>query len=377
MSSPLEGILLDRLRSGGPIPFGDYMDTALYHPEFGYYGSGRVRSGKSGDYITSPELHPAFAQLWARGFEQVWDDLGRPASFTVVEVGPGEGGFVRGLLDSVQGPFKEALDVRMVERIPALEQRQRARLEGAAERVTWHRDLEEWAGTDAGLVFGNEVLDNLPVEIVTRKEGAWLQLHVEEAGGRMQTTWRTAGGELLNHLDRTCGHVPDGRRVEVGLAAGRLVQAAGRRVRRGAMVWVDYGTGIAPRSDEGTLATYSRQGAGVDALADPGTRDITAHVDWDLVIAVCRGCGFETPGPRRQRRVLHNLGLRTLDSAAKTAHSAAVQARQGAEALRALSTRQALAALADPAGLGSLEVVVGTKGAPLPRFIPEDSPRRP
>src|SRR5688500_394644 len=107
------------------MPFAAYMQAALYHPQHGYYATGARRTGWEGDFVTSPELDPAFGELWARAFEEIWSGCGRPASFRVVEVGPGEGGFAAAVLAAVNGELGAVLEYCLVERSPDAEARQR------------------------------------------------------------------------------------------------------------------------------------------------------------------------------------------------------------------------------------------------------------
>lgn len=188
VSTPLEAILLERIGSEGPLRFDRFMEECLYNPEHGYYSApGRI--GRGGHYMTSPELDPAFGLLWARAFEQVWDACGRPDDFTLVEIGPGEGGFAAAILSSVSGPLEDALRIQMVERASALESRQRERLTDHGS-VTWSDELP--SGIGCGCVFANEVLDNQTVRVIEGKS----ELHVGLDGGRLTEVWITGRREL-------------------------------------------------------------------------------------------------------------------------------------------------------------------------------------
>jgi SAM-dependent MidA family methyltransferase len=94
-------LLVDRIRNEGAVTFADYMALALYHPEHGYYRQPQAHVGWNGHFLTSPEIDPAFGELWARAFEQVWRECGSPESFDVVEPGPGEAGFAAAVLSAV------------------------------------------------------------------------------------------------------------------------------------------------------------------------------------------------------------------------------------------------------------------------------------
>ncbi|HYP24421.1 MAG TPA: SAM-dependent methyltransferase, partial [Actinomycetota bacterium] len=359
----LERLLHERIERDGPLPFGAFMQLALYHPRLGYYSGGGERSGWRGHFLTSPELDPAYGELWARGFEKAWAACGSPETFHVVEVGPGEGGFAHSVLSSVAGAFGAALRYRLVERVPAVEERQRERL--AAFDVTWSPSIAEVPRAEAGVVFANEVLDNLPVHVVERRGGRILEVCVDSAGGRLAETLRPpAGPELEAWLARAGAEVPEGHRFEVTMAAESFVRRCAAAIGTGALVLVDYGaeSGELAERARGTLVAYGEGGPSEDVLARPGEQDVTAHANWTIVRAVCAELGWDVAGPLPQREVLLDLGARDLDGDLRESHRRALAEGRGAEAVRALSRRSALGALLDPGGLGGLGVVIATQG---------------
>ena len=76
------------------------MQAALYHPEYGYYTNLRG-FGAEGDFITSPERHPAFGWLLGRQALDVWEALDRPRPFKILELGAGSGA----LAEPLASPF--------------------------------------------------------------------------------------------------------------------------------------------------------------------------------------------------------------------------------------------------------------------------------
>jgi SAM-dependent MidA family methyltransferase len=345
------------------MPFGAFMQLALYHPRHGYYSGGRERSGWRGHFLTSPELSPAFGTLWARAFEKVWRACGSPPEFTVVEVGPGEGGFAGAVLSSVSEELGAALRYRLVERVPALQERQAERLAGAG--VEWSASITEVPSAAYGAVFANEVLDNLPVHLVERRGGELLEVCVDSAGGRLVETLRPpAGDELASWLERAGAEILEGQRVEVTMASESFVRHCNAVFEAGALVLVDYGVEsheLAARP-RGTLVAYSAGGATGDVLARPGEQDVTAHANWTIVRRTCETLGLEVTGPVPQREVLLALGARELGEELRAEHSRAAGEGRGADAVRALSRRSSLGAILDPGGLGGLGVVFATKG---------------
>jgi SAM-dependent MidA family methyltransferase len=188
--TPLKTHLLETLRRTGPMPFERYMALCLYHPEFGYYMQARERTGVRGDYFTSSDLHPIFARLMARQAAEMWEVLGRPARFTWVEMGAGRGLFAVDFLRWTQRArpdFFAALDYVAVEPGAQPQARLRDRLAAnsleAKARVA--ADLAEIAQV-AGCFFANELVDALPVAVVTREGGRWQEVCVVAEGNELR-----------------------------------------------------------------------------------------------------------------------------------------------------------------------------------------------
>lgn len=372
----LEKLIVEEIESGGPMDFARFMELALYHPEFGYYSSGHVRSDWNGDFITSPEIDPAFGGLWARGIEEIWASCGCPEVFTVAEIGPGEGGFASGLLSAVAGSdLENSLRYISVERVPALRARQRERW--ATTDVQW-QDLETIEPFQ-GVVFANEVLDNTPVHLLRKEDGRLNELRVEaREDGSLGFVSVPPDDALVLPSGEVAGEIPEGGIYEVGLQGAELARRAGALVDRGAVIFVDYGD-TAPalaRRPQGTCVCFSAQGTDDMPLERPGSKDITAHANWSSITAALRGVGLDVYGPRSQRAVLRTLGSPALDQRLQRKFRSRSGSKDGAAALMALSRRQAIAALTDPGGLGSLGVLTACKGIPAPSFMRGDDSLR-
>jgi SAM-dependent MidA family methyltransferase len=366
----LEQTILDEVLARGPMDFARYMELALYHPEHGYYASGHPRTGWPGHFVTSPELDPAFGELWAAGFEQIWDSCGRPPTFDVVEVGPGEGSFAAAVLRMVSGDFAAALKILLVERVDAVRARQ-AELLAGFQNVTWVNALDEIAPMDTACVFANEVVDNMPVALVENRGGRLVELCVGAVDSELFLVACPPGEDTLRFAATMQTPLPDGHRAEVPLAAQRFAAAAAGIFRQGAVVVIDYGDheGALVERPAGTLLCYSEAGADDRFLEHPGTKDITAHANWTALTRAFAAAGVTVAGPRRQRDVLKSLGIGALQDQLRTEGDAALKRGSGSAAVRAMSRRGAIGALMDPAGLGGLGVLVAHKGVPSPAFM--------
>jgi SAM-dependent MidA family methyltransferase len=355
------------IASSGPITFARFMELALYHPSHGYYAAGAQRTGWRGHFLTSPEIDPGFGSVWASGFEQVWRQCDRPHRFDVIELGPGEASFSTAVLSSAKGRFADALHYTLVERVPAVAQRQWAALAGHP-RAIWAAALDDVEPVGAGCLFANEVLDNAPVHLVERRSGELSELLVGMDDGDLTLVATPSLDERVERFLVECNMtLRDGYRAEVGLAAMDLARDAARVVERGAVVFIDYGDSAEALVDRatGSLLCYSASGVDDLALIDPGEKDITSHVNWTAIAHALSKEGAAVIGPVEQRHVLHRLGLRRVVEDLK----AATHAGSGVEVIRSLSRRGAVAALTDPSGLGGLGVLVGMKGIDVPEFL--------
>lgn len=365
----LKDRLVRRIRERGPLPFSTFMDVALYDPDLGYYAAGAVRTGWMGDFVTSPQLDPAFGALWAGAVEGLWRDMGEPDSLEVVEVGPGEGAFAAALLDALPEPLRAAVSYRLVERIPQVRARQRELLD-ERPRVTWSASVDELPEAAARMVIANELLDNMPVDLVEVHAGALRAVLVGERKGELV---EVPGGPVPPPENLDLGALREGHRFEIRPALGSLIGDLANRMERGIVVFIDYGyeRGEVPRRPRGTLVCYSSIGPDEEPLVAPGTKDITAHVDWSAVAAEFRSHGLQVAGPHPQRDVLRALGAGGLDRRMQRDHAAALAEGRGADAVALLSRRHALRALLDPGGLGRLDVMLGYKGTAAPSFLGE------
>src|SRR5436190_1155355 len=133
---PLVESIRAMIRAEGPQSFAWFMQQALYHPEHGYYSSGRCQIGRKGDYFTNVSVGPLFGQLLAVQFSEIWERLGKPNDFVIVEQGAHDGQFGLDVLEFVQTrlpEFFDALRYRILEPFSVLEERQRRTLEAFAD----------------------------------------------------------------------------------------------------------------------------------------------------------------------------------------------------------------------------------------------------
>lgn len=298
--------LRERIRREGPISFADFMEAALYDPEGGYYARG-APIGEGGDFVTSPSVSPAFAATLARLFAKDAECL--EGELTFVEAGAGEGRF---LDDFARALAQESPAVSSRTRFAALERAPAARgklasrgfdvLSGVAER-----SLRGW-------IFANELFDALPVARLRATAEGIEELRVGTEGDRLVWIAAPAPREWSENLGRFGVVLEAGQIAEVRPGAAELHRSFARALEGGRLVVFDYGhrarTLYHPLARrDGTLAVHSSGRRGGDPLERPGEQDLTAHVNWDELIAVGEEEGLTNEGPMRQARFLTRAGV--------------------------------------------------------------------
>ena len=311
-----------------PLGFDEVVELALYHPRFGFYETGGA-AGRSGDFLTSPEVGPLFGAVLARALDAWWSELGEPEPFTVVEAGAGRGALAKAVLAA--GPAcGPALRYVAVERSSALRALHPEGLESAA-----HLPSEPFAG----VVMANELLDNLPFGLFERQAGGWAEVRVD--AGLAEVLAPVEGGPDID--------APAGARIPVQRAAREWVAAARRLARR--VIVIDYADttpSMARRPWTDWVRTYRGHGRGTRPLADLGRQDITCEVAVD-----------QLPPPtanRSQAEFLRAYGIDELASEARRAWHERAHIGD-LQALMARSRVHEAAALTDEAGLGAFRVL--------------------
>ena len=290
------------IRERGPVTFRWFMEQALYHPAHGFYSSGRCRIGRRGDYFTNVSVGSLFGRLMARQFGEIWERLGRPDDFTIVEQGAHDGTFASDVLAAARATMPEffaALRYRIVEPFPVLRAQQKATLESFRLKIEWVESIEQLEPF-IGVHFSNELIDAMPVHLVSSSNKEWREKYVTLRGEDLDfTDGPISSVQLQEHLEKL--PVPaDNYETEINLAALDWIEQLSAKIERGVVLTVDYGLAreefYAPSRTSGTLRSVAKHRLVASPLVDAGNIDITAHVDWTSLCEKAERCGLTTAG---------------------------------------------------------------------------------
>lgn len=304
--------------NGGAIPFSRYMELALYAPGLGYYSAGASKFGRSGDFVTAPELGPIFAACVAMAVAPVLQQIGPQAR--LLELGGGTGAFAEVALKRLLE--LDALPDRYAILEPSAELRHRQRERLRERLVPPLFELLEWPDGPFGdewdgVLFANEVIDALPTPRFAIHREEVHEEHIVIDGEGFARELRPADDFLANAVRQA------ERRLERPLAEGYRsellpqlpywIQAVSGGLRRGAMLFVDYGYPraefYAPERSEGTLRAFYRHRMHGDPLLWPGLQDLTASVDFTALVEAGVHAGFDLAGYCSQANFLLGNGL--------------------------------------------------------------------
>jgi NADH dehydrogenase [ubiquinone] 1 alpha subcomplex assembly factor 7 len=358
-----------RIAREGPMTMGAFMTACLTHPEHGFYTghAGRDPIGRSGDFVTAPEISQIFGELIGAWCIVAWETMGRPTPFALVELGPGRGTMLADALRAarIRPEFLAAARVHLVEASPALRAVQERTLAGC--RPIWLGELGELTPGPM-LILANEFFDALPVEQFVRRDYDWRRrVVVVDGSGALALS---EASESLR-LDSSLDDAAEGTIAEMSPAAQATAFDIGGRLRDhpGYALVLDYGR-------EGALGESLQAVRGHSPeppLANPGEADLSAHVDFRALIRAATLAGATAFGPVAQGAFLKTLGvearaeaLARAEPARRTEIALALARLTGTRAMGGLFQALAIASpgLAAPPGFEQANAVRGTALTP-------------
>jgi NADH dehydrogenase [ubiquinone] 1 alpha subcomplex assembly factor 7 len=331
----------------GPITFAEYMELALYGPG-GYYE--RPPIGPSGDFVTSPHVHPIFAELLAGGIRDLHQELGAPRPFTIAEVGAGDGTLATQLTHHLADLSPDYV---------AIERSAGARSALATLDGIRREDL---LPDGPQLVLAHELLDNLPFR----------RVRITPEGPREVQVGTSPNGHLREVLGdpgdlHVAAGLEPGEETVVPEGAFAFIDEVARVLTHGYALLIDYGSVGSPG---GVTHGYRAHRVVQDPLDAPGTADITVGVDFDLIARHAQERGLTAFPSITQHRALVALGFEDWVRERLAEQHRLLDERAGLEVVRAWSARSQATLLVDPVALGRFRwLLLATPGLTPPAWL--------
>ncbi len=318
-SHTLQTLIRDMIHAaGGWIPFEQFMNLALYAPGLGYYSSGATKLGSAGDFVTAPEISSLFGRTLAQQVLQISRQMKHA---DILEFGAGSGKLALDLLLELEKSDALPGKYFILEVSAELRQRQQTLFANKAphlvQAIEW---LEQLPAQFTGTILANEVLDAMPVHIVTWRNNELFERGVTWENHQFAWQDRPINNAELKHIasQLTPQINPDNHLVfsyvsEINLTAGHFMRSLTNLLQQGVILLVDYGFGLSeyyhPQRNQGTLMSHYRHHAHDDPFYLPGLQDITSHVDFSAVTQAAEDSGLALLGYTTQAYFLINCGI--------------------------------------------------------------------
>lgn len=280
--------LADDMARNGPMRFSQFMAAALYDPAGGYYSAApQARTGKDGDYFTSVSVGPLFGHLIAARIERFIDAQPDGTRVRVIELAAHSGSLSTDLLNHLT----DRIDLILVEASPAL----REQLATAIPTAAIFGDIADVpADEQPTVVFSNELIDAFPVDLFIKEDGRWLEQRVAFSNGKFQfLATDPASSELPLPAAK---HYRVGTLIEHRPDIDTFTSAVHHAAPNALVITIDYGFSRTdlyhPDRVGGTLQAYRQHTVVDDPLVDPGSCDLTAHVDFSTLATSFQAHGY-------------------------------------------------------------------------------------
>ena len=298
---------------GGYITYEEFIQLALYHPEYGYYRSNRAKIGANGDFITSSNIGDVFGRTLGRWFVYIFRNF--QLNKTIVELGAGTGKIAQAILSTIEQLDDELysqLKYTLVETSSYHQKEQKQRLKDHA-CTAFKSSLDDLNAVD-GIIFSNEFFDAFPVRIIEKKQGFLYEAVVSiENDLFVERHIPLRDRAILTYLRNRQIRPEEGQRIEIPLSMEDYYRKLSRKIKKGILLTIDYGytdeEWAEPVHRNGSIRGFKEHQMITDVLKNPGEMDITAHIHWDCLRHCPSELGIATVAFLPQSEFLIRAGI--------------------------------------------------------------------
>ena len=284
-------ILDSEINKKGSLSLYDYMVLCLQHPEYGYYTDG-TPLGRSGDFITAPEMSQLFGETIAFFLLSSVDAL-FPSGYSLCECGAGRGTLMADIL-RILNKKSPPQNCYSLESNVHLKQEQIQNIP-AIKHIECLKDLP-----DEPIFFvANEFFDALPIHAYKVAGSEKFEMHVTGQNGSYE----------LSATHRSINDTPYHKGIyETSPDAHQIMQEIAQHIthNKGAALICDYGY-TNPR-DTLSFRGYHKHKV-TDGLSHPFRSDLTADVDFSSLQNIARHHGAAIYPVMTQKAFLENMHI--------------------------------------------------------------------
>ncbi len=313
------------------------MEEALYS-HLGFFNTDQVRSDKEGDFLTSPEVSKYFGKI-IRNWINSESNLKN-----IIEIGSGTGSLIE------QIGIKE---------ITAVELSSTAREELIKKGIDTNTTIDELTTKTSDLIFGNEILDNIPCSIGLYKDEGWYEKVVLLEENSLAYGLRPIRNEELDWINKNNIVPNEDYEFEIQVNIDKFLNSVIKKINPGKILLFDYGYEQKNRNNRmynSFLRTYKNHHLSVDPIDDPGNIDITYDVNFSSISSELKYLGYDVT-LKLQRDFLLDNGFNIFFDELQEKYIAA----EGIEKLMINSELNGMKAIVDSNGLGGFYCLIAEK----------------
>ena len=309
LSEQLKTKIIQAIHSNqGWISFDRFMEFALYDPEFGYYTGNLRKFGEKGDFVTASEISSFFAKTMCIQFEEIFLSLDK----NIIEIGAGSGKFA---LEVIQSLDSKKIDHYFILEIShSLRKHQYELLiknlpPHLFGKVQW---IDQIPQEYNGIIFCNELLDALPIDLIKKSSGIPYQKGVALENDLF--IWKDKAIKDLSIYDHiNLESLPDNYLAEDAIHIKSWINNISESISKGVVIIIDYGFNHSEyfheQRSQGTLMCHFKHHAHDNPLIQVGIQDITSHVNFSYVAREASNKGLHINGFISQANFLINCGI--------------------------------------------------------------------
>ena len=313
------------------------MEEALYS-DLGFFNTDQVRSDKEGDFLTSPEVSKYFGKI-IRNWINSESNLKN-----IIEIGSGTGSLI------------EQIGIKQ---ITAVELSSSAREELIKKGIDTHTTIDELTTKTSDLIFGNEILDNIPCSIGLYKDEGWYEKVVLLEENSLAYGLRPIRNEELDWINKNNIVPNEDYEFEIQVNIDKFLNSVIKKINPGKILLFDYGYEQKNRDKRmysSFLRTYKNHHLSVDPIDDPGNIDITYDVNFSSISSELKYLGYDVT-LKLQRDFLLENGFNIFFDKLQEKYIAA----EGIEKLKINSELNGMKAIVDSNGLGGFYCLIAEK----------------
>ena len=283
-----------------------FIEEALYNKKHGYYMK-KNPFGKSGDFITAPNISMLFSEMIAIWLISFWEKLDRPKQFNLIELGAGNGEMMRILVRTFNKfpIFKKSCKINILEKSKLLQKTQKANIKN--KKIRWLNNLNELNNLPC-IFIANEFFDALPIKQFLKKEKKWYERHVNFTNNK-KLEFLDVPFDMLKFEKEIKFKISYNQKfIEYSPLATKYLKTIIKKIKlsNGGILIIDYA--YLDREMKDTLQAVSKHKY-CDVLKSFGNADITYNLSFSLINKIINKLGPCSSLSTTQKKFLSKLGI--------------------------------------------------------------------